>query len=230
MTRLVLLPGMDGTGLLFSQFAAALGSGVKPVIIGYPTTQALDYTQLEAYVRERLPTDTPFTLLGESFSGPVAISIAANPPPNLVGLILCCSFSRSPRPPLAALKPFTHLLPGVRSATLASLFLLGAWSTPDLRKQLAAALAQVSPGVLRARLRAIIDVDTADAMRRVRIPILYLQATHDRTVTEKAGRLVASLAPQTHIERIAGPHMLLQAAPEATAAIVKKFVDQARRA
>lgn len=227
MTHLVLLPGMDGTGLLFSQFAAALGGSVNPVIIDYPPTQALDYTQLETYVRERLPTDTPFVLLGESFSGTVAISIAANPPRNLTGLILCCSFARNPRPSVAVLKPVTRWLPGLRSATLASPLLLGAWSTPDLRKQLASALALVSPNTLRARLRAIFDVDTTDALRHVRIPILYLQVTHDRAVSGKASRLVASLAPQTRIASVTGPHMLLQAAQAAAAAIVTKFVEQA---
>lgn len=48
MTCLVLLPGMDGTGSLFSDFVAALGELVKPVVVDYPLEQVLDYLQLEA--------------------------------------------------------------------------------------------------------------------------------------------------------------------------------------
>ena len=63
MTCLVLLPGMDGTGSLFSQFVAALGAPIKPVVVAYPPDQVLDSVQLEAHARERLPASEPFVLL-----------------------------------------------------------------------------------------------------------------------------------------------------------------------
>ena len=54
MTCLVLLPGMDGTGSLFSDFVAARGELIQPVVVAYPPQQVLDYAQLDVYVRERL--------------------------------------------------------------------------------------------------------------------------------------------------------------------------------
>lgn len=95
---MVLLPGMDGTGLLFAEFTTALSDAIKPFVIAHLLQQALDYAQLESYVRERLPVDERLMLLGESFSPPKAIAIAANPPHNLVTAILCCSFAKNPRP------------------------------------------------------------------------------------------------------------------------------------
>ena len=68
MCRLVLLPGMDGTGELFAPFIAALGSQFPVTIVRYPETQALDYAGLEAVARALLPVGSPFVLLGESFS------------------------------------------------------------------------------------------------------------------------------------------------------------------
>jgi pimeloyl-ACP methyl ester carboxylesterase len=226
MTCLVLLPGMDGTGLLFAPFVPALDDAIKTLVIAYPTQQVLDYTQLEVYVRERLPADEPFVLLGESFSGPIAISIAANPPGNLTGLILCCSFARNPRPALSGLKALANVVVGLKSAAMASPFLFGSYSNAMLRCQLGRALAQVSSMVMRARLRAVMEVDVTERLRQIRLPLLYLRATHDRLVPASAGKLVATHAPQARIVDVDGPHMLLQAMPATAANSVQRFVEQ----
>src|SRR5436309_344825 len=100
MVALVLLPGMHGTGELFAEFTAALGSEHEAIAVSYPQDRPLDYAQLESIVRSRLPADRPFVILGESFSGPIAISIAASAPRGLRGIILCVSFAKNPLPRL----------------------------------------------------------------------------------------------------------------------------------
>jgi pimeloyl-ACP methyl ester carboxylesterase len=225
MTRLVLLPGLDGTGRLFSALIAALGTHIKPVAIAYPPTVPLDSAQLETHIRERLPTDKPFVLLGESFSGPLAISLAAGAIPNLTALILCCSFVKNPRPALAGLKPLIRYLPDLRFSALASALLMGRFTTPLLRRELDEALAQVSLDAIKARLEAVINTNQSQALCRVRVPILYLRATRDRLVTPQASRTIAALAPQTRIVDIEGPHMLLQTAPGATAQTIIQFTS-----
>jgi hypothetical protein len=81
---LVLLPGLDGTGHLFGPVVDALGPNVPTQIARYPLSHASGYATCEAIARGALPTDRPYTLLGESFSGPVA----ATAPPGLRGLLL----------------------------------------------------------------------------------------------------------------------------------------------
>ena len=103
MVALVLLPGLDGTGLLFADFAASFGPEVKVIVASYPTDTPLGYSELESVARTFLPQDQPFFLLAESFSGPIGIAIAASSPPGLLGLVLCCSFARNPVPMLAPL-------------------------------------------------------------------------------------------------------------------------------
>src|SRR5687768_1455482 len=127
---LVLLPGMDGTGLLFADFVAALGAQVETQVLRYPPDEILGYAELEARVRAALPTDRPLVLLGESFSGPIAISIAATPPPNLRGLILCCTFARFPLP--ASIKALAKLLPTPHhtSSRWVSRYLFGQHQSP----------------------------------------------------------------------------------------------------
>jgi pimeloyl-ACP methyl ester carboxylesterase len=103
---IVLLPGMDGTGELFAPLLDALPAELDPIVVRYPDRPA-SYAEHEEVARHAMPRDQPFVLLGESFSGPVAVSIAASAPPNLRGLILCSSFLSCPHRALALLRPLT---------------------------------------------------------------------------------------------------------------------------
>jgi pimeloyl-ACP methyl ester carboxylesterase len=53
-------------------------------VLGRPD-DASDYATCEAIARAALPTDRSYVLLGESFPGPIAVSIAATAPPGLRG-------------------------------------------------------------------------------------------------------------------------------------------------
>jgi pimeloyl-ACP methyl ester carboxylesterase len=110
MPALVLLPGMDGSGHLFAPLIAALGDALRVVTVRYPTQQALDYDSLTALALRDLP-DQDFILLGQSFSGPIAVTLAAARPRGLRGLALCSSFVRNPRPALAPLGALARHLP-----------------------------------------------------------------------------------------------------------------------
>jgi hypothetical protein len=68
---IVLLPGLDGTGDLFERFVAVAPSGVRPVVVSFP--HATSYPDLRSVVRHQLPSVGSFVVLGESFSGPLAM-------------------------------------------------------------------------------------------------------------------------------------------------------------
>lgn len=111
MIKLVLLPGMDGTGRLFYDFTSALAPDFEPVVGHYPTDLSHTNAELEAFACSFLPRDGPFVIVAESFSGPIAIAVSASKPPGLAGLVLCCTFARNPRPLIALLKPLLNLIP-----------------------------------------------------------------------------------------------------------------------
>ena len=92
---LILLPGLDGAGLAFGPLLKVLPSFIRPIVVTYPKDRVMGYPELLPFVMGRLP-DTPFVLLGESFSSPLAIMIAAARPPGLQGLILSSAFARNP--------------------------------------------------------------------------------------------------------------------------------------
>ena len=224
MTVIVVLPGLDGTGLLLERFKRAVECTGRAVeVLAYPTDRPLGYAELEALVRAGLPSQ-PFVLLGESFSGPLAIRIAAAPPPNLRGLILSTTFAVSPVPLLRSCAGLTRFAPARPPMALLSWWLLGRWSTPGLRAALRSALQRVAPEVLRARAAEALRADVRTLLQQVRVPVLCLQATHDRLLPAGVQARLVSGLPTCEIAAIAGPHLLLQTKVEECAERVRHFV------
>ncbi len=224
---LVLLPGMDGSGLLFDSLIAALGERFQICRIAYPAEEALAYPELEEIARRALPVDGEFILLGESFSGPIAIALAASAPPGLRGLILCSTFARNPHPLFKPLHWLVNILP-VKQLPHAILayFLMGRFATPALRAALERALSPVSAAAFRARLKAVLTVDTSARLERLQLPLLYLQASHDLVVSASSGRHIKALYPAAEVQRFDAPHFLLQTAAPAAAATIQSFISK----
>ncbi len=71
--KLFLLPGLDGTGLLFEPLLKELPKECIAEVISYPFDQPQTFEQHVKHVVGKLPENEPIALLAESFSGPVAI-------------------------------------------------------------------------------------------------------------------------------------------------------------
>ena len=96
--EIVLLPGLHGTGRLFADFVRERPPGFVPRVIEYPCDRFLDYGDLLPFVRGQLPQDSDFVILGESFSGPLAVMLAAERPRGLRAVVLVATFVTRPRP------------------------------------------------------------------------------------------------------------------------------------
>ena len=96
---LVMLPGMHGTGELFEGLCDCLPPHVRAIRIEYPPDKINSYDNLFELVRSQVDEiDENFIVLGESFSGPLAIRIAEAALPNLTGVILVATFFKTPLP------------------------------------------------------------------------------------------------------------------------------------
>src|SRR4051794_21410907 len=95
--RVFLLPGLDGTGRLFAPLLRVLPSDVQTTVVSYPPDECRSYRELCEHVAALLPTDEPYIILAESFSGPIAVRIAAASPQSLRAVVLCASFVYVPR-------------------------------------------------------------------------------------------------------------------------------------
>lgn len=223
---LILLPGLDGTGLMHSEFLRAMANDFEQItVITYPTDQKFSYIELEHLVRNRLPLNGPFALLGESFSGPIALSVAANPPAGLMNVILSTSFAVWPSLLIDVFAPLTHFAP-VRSIPLKlmSWLLLGRWATRDIEKELQQALLSVKPHILRDRALSAMRVNVSAKLKSIALPLLHIRATHDRLLSRHASEKILNGVNGSQLVDVTGPHLLLQTAPHECARVVREFI------
>jgi len=226
MTDLVILPGMDGFGSLSAEFVAAMRPSANPIVVTYPHARPWGYAELETFVYRQLPTDRPFVLLAESFSGPIAISIAARRPIGLAALVLVCTFVRLPIAiPKWIARLISHAPIESLSIALGARFALGRFSTKRTRIELQRTASALSTTTLRRRLQSIIGVDVASQMGQINVPVLYLRARNDRVVSRASSDEILRLCPGASVSEIDGPHFLLFCKPAECAEAVRAFIS-----
>jgi pimeloyl-ACP methyl ester carboxylesterase len=224
-TTLVLLPGMDGSGVIFRPLVETAPPDVELVTITYPSGAKNGYDDLMPLVRALLPRNRPFHLLGWSFSGPLAVRIAAENPPGLRSVILASSFVRNPSWVPAAMHRLARPWLFKLYPALAQLrALLGRRISRELRRLIGEAHAIAGAEALACRVRAAMTVDAREALRACPVPILYLRAVADRVVRARCAEEVRALAPSAEIVELEGPHLALVADPVASWAALTPFM------
>ncbi|MGC2638241.1 MAG: alpha/beta hydrolase [Acidobacteriaceae bacterium] len=226
--KILILPGMDGTGKLLIEFMGELPASLRTEIPQYPTDRVLTYDDLAKMVRSLCEDSPPFVLMAESFSTPLAIRIAAENLANLQGLILCAGFARSPvrgakRWVVSVLAPL--LTRAVLPEAAIRAWLVGRDATSTLVRITRETIASVQPAILTARLRAVLACDVRADLLHVTVPLLYLQAQHDRLVRPRCLKGIRTIRPDVRAVVVDGPHFLLQREPQQTAHIVTEFLS-----
>ncbi len=218
---------MYGTVELFSDFAAALPVGFVAQAVGYRNDISLSYMELLELVRSSVPVSESYVIVAESFSTPLAIQFAALHPANLKGVVLSAGFATSPvRGVLRFLAPFlAPLLAYLKVNELAArLMTLSLTAPKPLLRRVAAATASVKPRVLMDRVQAVETCDVREDLRRVAVPLQYLQARYDQMVNPACLQEMRQVKPEIEVAVLDSSHMLLQQMPREAAAIVAAFV------
>jgi pimeloyl-ACP methyl ester carboxylesterase len=228
--HLVLLPGLDGTGELFTPMLNCLTNHFTTSVVSYPTDKLLNYQQLIPRIREVIPWDEPYTLVAESFSGPLALLFAAVQPENIKAIVLAASFACNPMHPLWDWGRFLvkdSWMQKPLPERLVKKLLIGEDCPDVLANAILQTLRSVRPEVLAYRLRMIMDTDARPALRACEKPILCLAGTQDKISGKRALTAMLAVKPDLVLSKIEAPHLILQRRPaEALAAIEKFLADQ----
>lgn len=223
MLPLVLLPGLDGTGRFFWRLERTLSGHVATQVISYPATPIASYDEVVDDVCARFPTG-PVVLLGESFSGPVAVRVAAALPDRVKGLILAATFVRNPRPKWL-IRALSRYDPKKSPRKLTCWALRGGVCDQELDALLDEVVAKLPPGVRQSRLRVIASADVLQALLALRCPILALHGNDDWLVPKSSIARTLKSNSNTKLKLLAGPHMLLQRNHDHAASEILDFMS-----
>ncbi len=222
MTQLLLLlPGLDGTGRLFARFAALLPSSARVEAMAYPPNPSHTLEDLADLVEAQIGQRTA-TVIAESFSGPVALRVAARRRTALAKVVLIASFAAPPRSwplALARLLPLAALPP---PRVLIAATMLNGSGDPALLAELMAVVRSIPPAVMASRLRLLAGLGSADL--RCDVPVLALQALRDRIVPARSMDALRAACPQLAERSVDGPHLLLQAQPRSCLELIWPFI------
>ena len=223
------MPGLDGTGKLFAPIIPLLEAHFKLVIVTYPDLDS--FTDYVDCVQNQLPAEPGFSLLAESFSGPVAVALMAQRPGQIGPSVLTTTFVRSP---LATLTRMANQVPEqMFSIGALSEFLLGVYEMKDEDPSETLPLPlnvmeQLDGKLLKHRISVLSRIDVSALLPNIEIPILYLRAMRDRIVSESDAQVIQESLPNVNRVDIDAPHLLLQSRPQQCAELIVKHIQSGR--
>ncbi len=223
--KLVLLPGLDGTGILFKPLTDALSKDIDALVISYPKDQNLSYQELVEYVLKRLPKGE-FILVGESFSGPIAYQIALRKPKFLKSIIFVATFLDNPRRyllNLSRLIPKKLILGMPIPDFIVKYFILGPSADANIIELYKQTIKMRSPSVLSYRLNEISNL--SGSHEPCDLKAIYIQATNDVLVPDSCIEAFKLAFKNINVFRVKGSHFILQTNPKACSEIIENEIS-----
>ena len=178
-------------------------------------------------VLNEVPVSEPYVIVAESFSTPLAIQFAGKNPPNLEGLVLSAGFATSPvRGALQWLSPImAPLLAHFPVCGIgAKIMVPGSMDPGSALARMRAAIAAVEPEIMMDRVRSVVECNALEELRKIKVPVLYLQATRDFLVNPVCLEEMRRVKPEIEVVVMDGPHVILQLMPRQAAEIIAGFV------
>lgn len=169
-------------------------------------------------------------VLGESFSGPLAVMLAKRNPQKIAGVILAASFITCPNKLAKKLQNLLFALLPIRLGRekIGALFLAGTdifQISPIVRKEITLALNVTPIATLRERLATAIKCDLRPLFPLTQ-PTLYLQAKRDWIVCDYALQTIQALQPNLKHLCLNAPHLILQTKPQEAAFAIQQFITE----
>jgi len=229
----VLLPGLHGTGQLFAPVLRVMPAEVRRQVIEYPTDRALGYGALLRLIEERTRNVENMVVVGESFSGALALRLAVAYPSRVRAVVLCAGFIFPSVPRVlcylgAPLALVPMPLPGVGIRC----FLSGFRAPRETVRALRRAVWAVRGHVVSHRILQVSALNASEALRKCPVPMLYLAGGRDRPggrdrlVGVRAVRGIQRIRPDVRVRTLDAPHLVLQVSPAEAWGEMARFVAE----
>ncbi|MFO1494436.1 MAG: alpha/beta fold hydrolase [Lysobacterales bacterium] len=221
---LVIVPGMDGTGVFLDGLVSELGDFCEITVVRYPPDRPLGYDELVSVALEFIPEGRAVVLLGESFGGPLALKLANLRAAEVRAVILVASFARYLKGRLRSLVPLVRVAPFFAPPASFLRWLLANGRRFAGDSKLRSTLSSLSANAVRRRLASVFEIDARGELGALQVPVLCLRATGDRVVPASAADEIVATAWLGSIVDVPGPHFLLQCETQSCARVIKNFV------
>jgi pimeloyl-ACP methyl ester carboxylesterase len=218
----VLVPGLDGTGQLFYRQRPLLTRSRKVATYALRDSTSEMSTlvgDLAGVIETVAPADKRAIVIGESFGGTLAMSLALARPERVAGLVVLNSFAHfTPQFRLhLALWGLRALpwgmMPLVRRATASRLHSAHTHAD-EVRQFMRVTTAATREGYLN-RLRALTRYDIRDRLHELRMPTLFLAAERDHLVPSVTqARFMAARVPNAQVRVLDGHGHICLIAPD----------------
>lgn len=218
----VLVPGMDGTGLLFYRQVPRLARSHR--VATYALRDATPnmgvlVDDLARVIDTADPIRRRAIVIGESFGGTLALSLALTRPERVEALVVLNSFPHfTPQTRLRVAVLGLSAMPWgamsiVRRLTAARMHSRHT-HRQEIRRFLALTERSTREGYVN-RLRALMQYDVRDRLHEIRCPTLFLAADRDHLVPSVAqARLMASRVPGAAMRVLEGHGHICLIAPD----------------
>lgn len=219
-----MLPGMDGTGILFDPFLEHAPPGVPIEVVRLPQTADGEYSEHAKYV-QGLIGDTQVVLVAESYSGMIAYELVKMGCPGIKHIIFAASFIS--RPSLLARLgrhvPIELARSNAVPRAIAGRVLFGKGNHQALIEHLYRALNSVDASVLRKRLQQIASIP--EPKHRISTPCTYIRPSHDLFISTSALNAFAVLCDSLAVHEVDGTHFILQTNPVRCRQIIQRNAE-----
>lgn len=220
--KIILLPGVDGSGILFEPFVKIFEPEVPVEVM--PLTNDSDQSILnQVSIIEDAIGDEEVILIVESYSGLLAYELAKR---NKIRIKQIFFFGCFLQPPslIGKIGRFlpVRLLNIIPNKVLAHI-LFNRWSSPELTTLFRKAIESVDFTNLKKRIKAIATYQKPSQV--IDVPCVYVQATMDNLVSAYNVKAFEDLCSDLQVEVVEATHMLLQTQPEAMSQLIHKYLQ-----
>ena len=226
--QLALLPGLDGTGILFEPLLDVLPERFQPVVCCYPNDNMMCLNSLAEGIESELAHLSDLVFVAESFGSLVAINLLRRRQVRPRAVVFVVGFGNSPCPVLLRLVQLipAHLVPWQRFPLMAlKWFVFGDTGGQSERSLFNRAGASVNPEVLMHRLKLIASTPFVNLDANWSLPVADVRADSDRLVRARCASWFRQRFSDIQTVSFPGGHYLLQMHAPAFAEWLEYYLD-----
>ena len=219
--KIILLPGLDGTGYLFDPFLDCALNRHETTVLPLVQDRVLSSSEQAKYIANLIGTE-PCVLRAESYSGLIAYELVQKYTTSVRHIVFIASFLSKPSiiSGMGVYVPTSLVKTKFVPVNVIGMTLFGHWQTKSLTNTFLHAIRGVESRVLKSRLKELSTL--SNPTKLISIPCTYIQASKDQFVANQALRDFDHVCQNLNVHVVNGTHFLAQTNPKACWEIVNE--------